>query len=113
MAFVLACLLSVVKKFLPGDGKEVEKASLLSPAILFAMKTKHKPFNRLFVFLIRGYRALLSPLMRPHCRFHPSCSEYGLHAFSRFVFFKAFWLTIKRVSKCHPFSRGGFDPLPR
>ncbi|MDP2676887.1 MAG: membrane protein insertion efficiency factor YidD [bacterium] len=48
----------------------------------------------------------------PSCRFYPSCSEYGLMAFGRYGFLKALYYTGKRIFKCHPFSQGGYDPLP-
>ena len=113
MDFVLACLLLAVKKFWPGGGKEAEKNSLLNPTKLFVMKIVYKPLSWCIIFLIRGYRLLLSPLLGSHCRFHPTCSEYGLYAFQRFPFFKAFWLAVRRILKCHPFSKGGADPLSR
>jgi len=56
---------------------------------------------------------LLSKLYgRPLCRFHPTCSEYGAEAFRRFGVVKGFYLAAKRLSRCHPWSDGGIDPLP-
>ncbi len=68
--------------------------------------------KRLFIFLIRLYQKYISPLIGPSCRFHPTCSQYGIEAFERFGFFKGFYLTVKRIVKCHPFHPGGFDPVP-
>lgn len=68
--------------------------------------------NLLFIGLIRFYKAALSPLMVPSCRFYPSCSQYGLEAFKKYNVFKALGLTIWRVLRCNPFNRGGYDPLP-
>lgn len=62
--------------------------------------------------LIRLYQLTLSPLMPPSCRFTPSCSHYGYEAFKRHGFWKGAWLTVKRVSRCHPFNPGGHDPVP-
>lgn len=45
------------------------------------------------------------------CRFHPSCSQYAREAFSGENFFKALWLSVQRVLRCHPFSAGGYDPV--
>lgn len=68
--------------------------------------------NRISIILIRIYRACLSPVLPPSCRFYPSCSEYSLAAYNTYGFFKATGLTIKRILKCHPFHPGGYDPLP-
>jgi uncharacterized protein len=62
--------------------------------------------------LIRLYQKMLSPLLPPSCRFTPTCSHYGYEAYNRFGFFKGTWLTVKRVSRCHPFHPGGYDPVP-
>lgn len=62
--------------------------------------------------MIRLYQKYISPLKGPSCRFHPTCSQYGIEAFQRFGFFKGFYLTVKRILKCHPFHPGGFDPVP-
>ncbi|MCH1454236.1 MAG: membrane protein insertion efficiency factor YidD [Flavobacteriaceae bacterium] len=65
-----------------------------------------------FVFLIRSYQILISPLLPPSCRFTPTCSHYGLEAFRRHGPFKGFYLTLKRISKCHPWGKSGYDPVP-
>jgi uncharacterized protein len=66
----------------------------------------------IFIGLIKFYRKAISPLTPPSCRFYPSCSEYGLEAIKRFGAFKGGYLTIKRISKCHPFHPGGVDLVP-
>ena len=45
------------------------------------------------------------------CRFHPSCSQYARDAFEGEIFFKALWLSVRRILRCHPFSAGGYDPV--
>ncbi|MYC75475.1 membrane protein insertion efficiency factor YidD [Candidatus Poribacteria bacterium] len=60
---------------------------------------------------IRFYRRFISPLLPPSCRFYPTCSQYALEALKRYGTLKGGWLTIKRLSKCHPYHPGGFDPL--
>ncbi|GED14683.1 membrane protein insertion efficiency factor YidD [Aneurinibacillus migulanus] len=65
-----------------------------------------------FIFIIRFYQRLISPLLPPSCRFYPSCSHYGLEAIRRFGALKGGWLTVKRLLKCHPFHPGGIDPVP-
>lgn len=62
--------------------------------------------------LIRLYQLTLSRVLPPSCRFTPSCSRYGYEAIDRFGLVKGGWLTVKRVSRCHPFHPGGYDPVP-
>jgi hypothetical protein len=62
--------------------------------------------------LIRGYQRVISPVLPPSCRFHPSCSQYTLEAVERHGIFKGSWLGLRRLSRCHPFNPGGFDPVP-
>jgi len=66
----------------------------------------------LFLFLIRLYRAALSPFVGHACRFFPTCSEYALEAVEKYGAWRGGWLTLKRLLKCHPFYRGGSDPVP-
>jgi putative membrane protein insertion efficiency factor len=62
--------------------------------------------------MIRGYQRLLSPLLPPSCRFHPSCSQYALEAVTRYGALKGGWLAARRLVRCHPFHPGGYDPVP-
>lgn len=62
--------------------------------------------------LIRLYRLLLSPWLGQHCRFEPSCSNYALTAIRRYGAARGSWLAVKRLSRCHPWHAGGFDPVP-
>lgn len=66
---------------------------------------------KLFIFLIRIYKILISPLLGNCCRFYPTCSDYVTEAFKAHGFFKGALLGIKRLLKCHPFHRGGYDPV--
>lgn len=61
--------------------------------------------------LIRVYAWIISPLLGPCCRFHPSCSAYAEEAFTQHGLLKGFLLTLKRLSRCHPWNEGGFDPV--
>ena len=63
-------------------------------------------------YLIRGYQLAISPLLGPRCRFYPSCSQYAIEAIETHGAVRGTWLTIKRISRCHPWHEGGFDPVP-
>jgi putative membrane protein insertion efficiency factor len=65
-----------------------------------------------FIALIKVYQYTISPWFPNSCRFVPSCSQYGIEAFQKHGVFKGFWLTLKRVSRCHPWGGSGFDPVP-
>lgn len=70
------------------------------------------PAARILMAPIRFYRSYVSPLLGPRCRFHPSCSAYGLEAMAVHGALYGTWLTIRRIGRCHPFHPGGFDPVP-
>lgn len=68
--------------------------------------------SKLAIFFIRLYRRYISPsLGYSKCRFTPTCSQYALEAYKKYNFFKASFLTIWRILRCNPFSKGGYDPL--
>jgi len=66
----------------------------------------------LLVSLVRAYQWLLRPLIGPRCRFYPTCSEYSIEALRRHGVLRGSWLTMRRLTRCHPYNRGGFDPVP-
>ncbi len=61
---------------------------------------------------VRFYRRFISPLLPAACRFEPTCSQYALDAIEMHGALKGGWLTFRRLLRCQPFSRGGFDPVP-
>ena len=61
---------------------------------------------------IRFYQKGISPLKPPVCRFYPSCSQYGVEAMEKYGAAKGGWLLLRRLLRCHPLCRGGFDPVP-
>ncbi|MEL0106700.1 MAG: membrane protein insertion efficiency factor YidD [Rhodospirillaceae bacterium] len=73
---------------------------------------------RFFQFMIRGYQLFLAPIVHSivpvqgGCRFHPSCSQYAKEAYGRFGTIQGTWLTVKRLGRCHPWGKAGYDPIP-
>ncbi len=65
-----------------------------------------------FLLLIKIYQYLLSPLLGASCRYTPTCSQYGIEAIKKHGPFKGFWLTVKRIARCHPWGGHGHDPVP-
>ncbi|MGQ0530109.1 MAG: membrane protein insertion efficiency factor YidD [Panacagrimonas sp.] len=64
------------------------------------------------IFLIRAYQKLISPLLGPRCRFHPSCSRYAVEALQKHGVLRGSWLAACRLGRCHPLNPGGEDPVP-
>ncbi len=67
---------------------------------------------RLLALPIHAYRLAVSPLLGVNCRFQPTCSEYALDALARHGALRGGWLALRRMSRCHPWGRTGFDPVP-
>ncbi|MBF4695438.1 membrane protein insertion efficiency factor YidD [Fusibacter ferrireducens] len=63
------------------------------------------------IFIIKLYQKYISPLLGSNCRFLPTCSQYSLEAIEKYGAIKGGFLSVKRISKCHPFHPGGYDPL--
>ena len=77
-------------------------------ALEFIRKAAISPF----ILLIRLYQICISPLTPAACRFTPTCSQYALEAFRKHGIFKGFYLSIRRILKCHPWGGHGYDPVP-
>lgn len=67
---------------------------------------------KLTVLALKGYKRFVSPLLPPSCRFYPSCSDYAAEAIRRHGLLRGGLLAAGRLVRCHPFCRGGFDPVP-
>lgn len=70
------------------------------------------PVSRFFIWLIKFYQKHISPHKIPCCRFTPSCSAYAVEAISVHGAFKGLLLSVKRVLRCNPLCKGGYDPVP-
>jgi putative membrane protein insertion efficiency factor len=68
--------------------------------------------RRVVAGAIRFYQRAISPAFPPSCRYTPTCSEYTRQAVIQYGVFRGLWLGIKRLLRCHPFHRGGYDPVP-
>ena len=69
-------------------------------------------FKLLFINLIKIYQRFISPFFPSSCKFSPSCSKYGIEAINKHGAIKGLILTVKRILKCNPWSKGGYDPIP-
>ena len=77
-----------------------------------AAMAAHAAPIRVLLLLIAAYRYLISPMMAPHCRYHPSCSEYAQDALAKHGAYLGARLALKRLCRCHPWQPGGYDPVP-
>ncbi len=62
--------------------------------------------------LIRAYQLTLSHVLGGGCRYYPSCSHYTYEAVERYGWLRGSWMGVRRISRCHPFAKGGYDPVP-
>ena len=67
--------------------------------------------KKLFLLLIQFYRLFISPLKPPSCRYIPTCSEYAMIAVEKYGPWRGGWMAVKRFLRCHPFHKGGYDPV--
>jgi len=61
---------------------------------------------------LRFYKRFISPLLGPLCRFEPTCSSYMMQAIEKYGTMRGIWLGLRRLSRCHVFNPGGWDPVP-
>jgi hypothetical protein len=75
------------------------------------MKLVKSLLQSVLIGMVRGYQLFISPILPPSCRFVPTCSAYMIEAIEKYGAFRGGYLGIRRLLRCHPFSRGGYDPL--
>ncbi|MBN2241921.1 MAG: membrane protein insertion efficiency factor YidD [Acidobacteria bacterium] len=68
--------------------------------------------RNIILLILKGYKKFLSPLLPPACRFEPTCSVYMYQAILKMGIMKGLYLGIRRLLRCHPFCKGGLDPVP-
>ena len=68
--------------------------------------------KQILLALVRFYRAAISTFRPPCCRFTPTCSQYALEAIEKYGALKGGWLAFRRILRCNPFHKGGYDPVP-
>ena len=68
--------------------------------------------KKVVLALIAFYRRAISPALPPSCRYYPSCSAYTYQAIEKYGVLRGGWFGLRRISRCHPWSPGGFDPVP-
>ena len=68
--------------------------------------------KQLLLLIVRFYRCCISPLLPPSCRYYPTCSAYAMEAIERYGAWRGGWMALRRILRCHPFHRGGYDPVP-
>ena len=76
------------------------------------MKTVWRILSLPLIVLIKFYQWVISPLLGPKCRYTPTCSHYALEALKKYGLFQGGWLSLKRISRCHPWGGQGEDPVP-
>ncbi len=75
-------------------------------------RTRTSPFAWPLILLVRAYQITLSPFLGGQCRYHPTCSAYAIRALQDYGPIKGGSLAIRRILRCHPFAKGGYDPVP-
>jgi putative membrane protein insertion efficiency factor len=70
------------------------------------------PMRAAILLLLRFYKRFISPILPPMCRFEPTCSMYMMQAIEKYGLLRGGWMGVRRLSRCHVFNPGGWDPVP-
>ena len=84
----------------------------MSNKIKYILKEINTYLSKLCIYLIRFYQKYISPLKGPTCSFYPTCSQYAIEAIEKYGPIKGSLMSIWRILRCNPFSKGGYDPVP-
>ena len=68
--------------------------------------------NLIIIIFLKFYQVFISPIIGQNCRYLPTCSEYSIQSLKKFGIIKGLFLSVRRVSKCHPWGNHGYDPVP-
>jgi len=90
----------------------VAQPMMAEPTVVHPTENRPGIAARALLVLLRVYQTYLSSMNISACKFYPSCSHYAGEAVQRFGARRGVWLTLKRLGRCQPFTRGGFDPVP-
>jgi len=95
-----------------GDQHEhASRAQANTPTDAPRLRTMERVAAWPLIVLVKIYQFTLSPILGRQCRVYPTCSWYALDALRRHGGFRGGWMTFKRLARCHPFSKGGYDPV--
>ena len=72
----------------------------------------NKIISNHIIMIIKFYQFFISPILGQNCRYLPTCSEYSIQSIKKFGIFKGIFLSLRRISKCHPWGNHGYDPVP-
>jgi putative membrane protein insertion efficiency factor len=72
----------------------------------------NRRLSQVIILFVRAYQAVIRPLLFGSCRYQPTCSEYAIEAVERHGPWRGAWLGVRRILRCHPWGRGGIDPVP-
>ncbi len=81
----------------------------MSTIVMLSRKRLRDAFGSVIIAMVWAYRCTLGPLMGGHCRFHPTCSQYMIDAVGKHGPWRGLWMGVKRIGRCHPWSKGGID----
>ena len=93
-------------------GKMEESRRRLQSCAKILIPEKLDLMKKSVLFIIKGYKSVVSPILGKHCRYHPTCSMYTYEAIEKYGLLKGLILGAKRLLRCHPFRQGGVDPVP-
>ncbi len=82
-------------------------------ALLFRLTSMKKILIAPFIFIVKVYQILISPLIPATCRYQPTCSHYTVEALQKHGLLRGGKLAIKRIFSCHPWGKSGYDPVPK